>query len=181
MLALATATVFATALHAEAQTAASFEDLSRLLRAGDRVTVTDAHGEDLEGRIIDLSPSTLALEITGNRRYLGAADVSSIRQRRRDPLRNGTLIGIGVGVIPGVLLSAMVHSYANNEGGSPGRAVATSMIFSLGVGAALGAGVDAMIQGSHVIYGPTGAARKRLTVSPLLAADRRGVAVSLGF
>ena len=42
-------------------------------------------------------------------------------------------------------------------------------------------GAYALIQRSHVIYGPTGAAQRRLAVSPLLSGHRRGVAVSLGF
>ena len=51
----------------------------------------------------------------------------------------------------------------------------------LGLAAGIGAGVDALIQRNHVIYGPMGAAQRRLTVSPLLSGDRRGVAVSLRF
>ena len=62
MLALVTAVVLATALHAEAQTAASFDELSRTLGMGDRITVTDARGEDLVGRILELTPSTLYVD-----------------------------------------------------------------------------------------------------------------------
>ena len=179
MFALALVTVLATAAHAEAQTAASFDELPLVLRPGDRVTVTDDSGRNLTGRIIDLSPSTLSLEARGARLDLRAAEVSFIRQRRPDPLRNGALIGLGVGAIPAAYLSWLAHSYAQSEGGESAAAGVAG--WSLVVAAGIGAGVDALIQRSHVIYGPTGAAQRRLTVSPLLSGHRRGVAVSLGF
>ena len=179
-LALVLVTVLAMAAHAEAQTAASFDELALVLRPGDRVTVTDDRGRNLTGRIIDLSPSTLYLEGRFRLRLdLPTADVSLIEVS--DPLRNGTLIGLAVAAIPAYLLSAGAYSYAYNEGGSPAGAAAWSAGLSLGLGALLGSGVDALIRRSYVIHGPTGAARQRLTVSPLLSAHRRGVAVSLGF
>ena len=55
------------------------------------------------------------------------------------------------------------------------------LLTSYGIqGALIGALVDSLIQGQRVIYRATGSAR-RLTVSPLLARGRRGVALSLGF
>ena len=79
----------------------------------------------------------------------------------------------------------MSYSYGHNEGGgSPASLVGGAAVvagWSLLLAAGIGAGVDALIQSDHVIYGPTGAAQRRLTVSPLLSGHRRGVAVSLGF
>lgn len=171
--ALALVTVLVTTAPAEAQTAASFEELPRVLRTGDLVTVTDDRGRNLGGRILDLSPSTLSLEYTGARIDLRADQVSTIRHRRFDSLQNGTVIGLGIAAVP-VSLLALV---AANEGGVH----APFVLLWLGVGGGIGAGVDALIRESRVIYGPTGTSRKRLTVAPLLSAHRRGVAVSLGF
>ena len=175
-LALALGTVLSTAAHAGAQTVASFDELPRVLSPGDVVTVVDNSGETHVGRIIDLSPSALSLQTFGVRRDLPAPDVSSIRQRRSDPLGNGTLIGLGVGAIPGALLGAFTYAYE----GAAGRAVG-SMVFPLAVGVGVGAGVDALIRNSYVIYERRGAGRKGLTVSPLVSAYRRGVVVSLSF
>lgn len=180
-LAFALVAVLATAALAGAQTAASFDELPRVLSPGDVVTVVDNSGESHVGRIIDLSPSALSLETTGVLHDLRSADVSTIRQRRPDPLRNGALIGLTVGIIPGFFLSSGAVGFASDRGGSPGGAAAVAAVFSLGLGAALGAGVDALIQDSYVIYERRGGSRKRLAVSPLVSAERRGVAVSLSF
>lgn len=175
-LALALVTVLAAAAQAEAQTAASFDELSRLLRRGDLVTVTDEQGRELGGRILDLSPSGLALEYTGMRLDLPANQVSTIRHRRFDSLQNGTMIGLGVAAIPVTLLGLV----ATADGARLEQYGPFALLW-LGVGGGIGAGVDALIRESRVIYGPTGAARKRVTVSPLLSVHRRGVAVSVGF
>lgn len=172
--ALALAAVLAATAPAEAQTAASFEELPRVLRLGDLVTVTDDRGRNLGGRILDLSPSTLSLEYTGARIDLRADQVSTIRHRPFDSLQNGTMIGLGIAAVP-VSLLALVAS-------ADGAGVHAPFVLAwLGVGGGIGAGVDALIRESRVIYGSTGTSRKRLTVAPLLSAHRRGVAVSLGF
>jgi len=170
--ALALIALLATTAPAAAQTAASFEELPSVLRKGDLVTVTDDQGRRLGGRILDLSPSGLSLEYTGARIDLGADQVASIRHRRFDSLQNGTLIGVGIGAIPGFLLGAAAW-----ESGGFGYAMA----LGLGVGGGIGALVDASIRESRVVYRPTGAARQRWAVAPLLSAHRRGVAVSFGF
>ena len=57
-----------------------------------------------------------------------------------------------------------------------------AMFFGLwaAVGTGVGVGRDALVPSRQVIYQPTGAAR-RVTVAPLLASNRRGLAVSFGF
>ena len=57
-----------------------------------------------------------------------------------------------------------------------------AMFFGLWAAAGTGVGVgrDALVPSRQVIYQPTGAAR-RVTVAPLLASNRRGLAVSFGF
>lgn len=180
-LALALGAVLATAAQAGAQPATtSFDELPRMLSTGELVTVVDNDGESHEGRIIDVSPSALSLLVLGDQRHLPAADVSSISQRRPDSLRNGVLSGLGFAALPGFLLSGAMYGHAYNEGGS-GLPAAGMLALSLGLGAAIGAGLDALVEDSFVIYHRSGATWKRLTVSPLVSAHRRGVAVSLSF
>lgn len=179
-LALAVGAVLALAAHAEAQTATSFDELPGMLNRGELFTVVDNGGDRHVGRIIDVSPSALSLLVLGVRHDLPAADVSSIHQRRPDPLRNGVLKGLSVAAIPAFLVSGAMYGHAYNEGGSFQPATGM-LILSLGLGAALGAGLDALVADSVVIYDRSRATRQRLTVSPLVSAHRQGVAVSLGF
>ena len=71
---------------ADLQTAGSFDELQRILNPGDRVRVTDHTGRELTGRLVDLSPWSLSLEVEGARRDLLDADVTLVHQWRPDPL-----------------------------------------------------------------------------------------------
>ena len=156
---------------AAAQTAGSFEQLALLVESGDRITVTDSAGREQTGRIVDLSPSALALLIDGARRDFREVQVHSIRQWRQDSLKNGAWFGLAVG--------AALGATALN----PRADIAAPALF-LGIMAAAGAGVgvglDALVPSRQVIYQSAGTAR-RVTVAPLVARDRRGLAVSFGF
>lgn len=168
-LTLALLALLVAAAPASAQTAGTFEELPSLLSQGDVVTVTDDQGRLLAGRILDLTPSGLSLESTGARLSLSADQVESIRHLRFDPLENGTLIGVGIGAIPGFLLGAAT------------RNIGPSMVVGLAAGAGIGAAVDAIIRETRVVYRQANASRQEWTVTPLLSAHHRGVAVSLGF
>ncbi len=168
----------ATAAAAEAQIVDSFERLRLLVGPDDRITVTDRSGQEVTGSITDLSPSSLTLRVRDITHIFDAADVGAIHQRgpdsTSDGLRNGFWIGVGIG---GLELAARSQydrdglDYLSSIFGLMGNGLA---------GAVVGSFVDSRIEGQRVIYRASGAAR-RLTVSPLLARGRRGVAVSLGF
>ena len=151
---------------ASAQTVNSFEQLAVLVESGDRITVTDSGGREQTGRLVGISPSALTLLTDGERHDFRDEHVDTIH--RTDPVENGIWIGLGLGVGIGALL-------ARNDVNE----AATLLMFS-GGGAGVGALLDYMAQNRQVIYQSTDAAR-RVIVAPLLAADRRGVAVSFSF
>ena len=166
----------ATVSAAEAQVAGSFEQLQSLVEPRDRVTVTDRTGQELTGSITSLSPASLTLLVEGSQRVFDELvfdepDVSEIRQRRPDSLMDGAVYGLGIGLGWGWL--TLVEA-----GGSDSANIVLANTSILG--AVLGVVIDAIIQRRRVIYRLSGSAR-RLTVSPLVARGRRGVAVSLGF
>ena len=74
----------------------SFDQLDVRLKPGDTVWVTDAQGREVKGKIQTLAPDAMVLKGDGPRTF-AASDVSLIRERDDDALRNGTLIGLGVG------------------------------------------------------------------------------------
>ena len=173
--ALVLVTALATTSLAEAQTATSFDRLWLLVNQGDRITVTDDAGQRLQGRIVDLSPSTLSLQVNGVRHDLNESDVSVIRQRQRDSLKNGAIIGsVSAAVVATILMAddCVWTCY-------PATAALITSIFGA-AGAGIGVGVDALVEGSQVVYRARRSAR-RLSVAPLLSRNRRGLSVSLEF
>ena len=158
---------------AAAQTAGSFEQLALLIGSGDRVTVTDSAGREQTGRIVDLSPSALALFVDGARHDFREVQVHTIRQWRQDSLKNGAWFGFAVGAAVGA--TAFIPKYDIS-----GRYAAMFFGLYAAAGTGIGVGFDALMPSRQVIYQSTGTAR-RVTVAPLMARDRRGLAVSFGF
>jgi hypothetical protein len=77
-------------------------------------------------------------------------------QRKRNGVLLGALIGAGVGILPAVAIS----SYTNNEGGSSAWAA-----MPIGVGAAMGVGIDALLSKNRTVYQRN--ANQRVTLTPL--------------
>jgi hypothetical protein len=82
---------------ADAGVATSFEQLQALVRTGNKVTVTDANGSQVAGRIDSLSSSALSGVVNGTRLDFSEMDVATIHQRRRDSIADGALRGLGAG------------------------------------------------------------------------------------
>ena len=87
-------------IHAQGQ-AASFDQLSVLVRPGDKVTVTPTTGAPFSGRIASLSGSRLTLRVGKELRELQELDVATVRHRRPDSLKNGALGGSASAPPPG--------------------------------------------------------------------------------
>lgn len=162
---------------ASAQTiATSFEELSHILKQGQEVVVTDANGQETRGTVVESLPSSLVLfarDVASGRTTLAEETVSVIR--RLDSRRNGALIGLGIGLGAGIaIISAMC---ADGPGCGPSAQVG---LLTAGVGAAIGAGIDASVNkaGTVVFRSPRKAVR--LTISPFLGRDRRGLLLSVG-
>jgi hypothetical protein len=157
--------------------AGSFDQLRVLIKAGDTVTVTDASGAEVKGKIAEISSASLVLLAGGNRRELHENDVTTIRQRRDDRLANGAAWGFGIGGGLGLLLSLAIADEVESGGAWP---LLVAGLYG-GIGTGIGVGVDALIKGQQVIYAKrASAASTKFTVSPIVGAGRRGVQISLG-
>ena len=158
--------------------ASTFDQLTVLLKPGDKITVVDVTGKEVEGRIGMLSRDKLTLGTPAGPREMGEADVAQIRQRRGDPLQNGAIIGAAAGAGYGLAMLAFVASMS--DGGDPiPISVVTGMVVFTGIGAAAGAGIDALITRRQVIFQKRG--ENKFSVSPLFGRGRRGGAVTLKF
>ena len=175
---------------------AAFHELPLLLNLGDRITVTDDTGRELQGELIDLSPSALSVLVDerenlqetdsagktrcpngwrciAHRRYdLQETDIAEVR--RPDSLKNGLVWGFVSGATVGSIF-LLANGFLAYPQALPGGAV-----FFGALGAAVGATVDKARVGSRVVYDTRGSSR-RVSVVPLISRDRKGIAVSLGF
>jgi hypothetical protein len=160
-----------------AQQARSFEQLQLLVKPGDRVSVTDTSGRSTRGNIAELSESTMRLQVNGVMQTFLETDVLEVK-RRGDPLGNGAKNGALVGAGFGALCVVAVFSF---DGGAD--AVATSALLvgtTVGLGAAAGVGIDALIRRERTIYRP-GSRSTSFMIRPLISAERKGIAVSFSF
>jgi hypothetical protein len=169
--------LFLGSIEATAQTAQSFEQLQLLVKPGDKVSVTDPLGVVTEGKIEGLSSALLRLRVNSAIQDLSESDVKMIRQRRNDSLKNGALIGTGIGAGIGVIYAIACATYDCTAGETAGGA----LIYT-GFGAAIGVGVDALIKSKETIYlGRTKVTLNLRSIKPILSPKRKGVAMSFSF
>jgi len=115
------------------------------------VYVLDDTGTETTGRLLRLTADSLVLLVDGAERQFDAARVRRI-QRRGDSLRNGAIIGAVVGVGIGFLAGGIADCGRDDPGGSCAGTRVAAVLVSTGVYAAVGAGIDALIQGRTTLY-----------------------------
>jgi hypothetical protein len=125
--------------------ASSFDALAGRIQVGQRLWVTDATGRDVRGRLERLSSAELVLRTSGLETF-AVSDVRLVRARDRDSLKNGTLIGLGVGA--GMGTAWCIGAIADNSGDIDARVeCAEGFTVFPGLGALIGLAVDAVIPG----------------------------------
>jgi hypothetical protein len=120
----------------------------------------------------------LDLTVSGTARQFRSTDVTTIEKRGSDSLKNGALIGLAIGGgIGGVGMIALAATAEDHVGAF----MVVGVLMYGGIGAGIGAGFDALIEGDRVIYSRSGSAGARLTIAPIVSRDRKGARVSLRF
>ena len=177
-LAATIALALAPVMAAAQEPVASFDLLSKRLHVGDAVWVTDAKGREIKGRIAAIDPSALTLYGVQGGLTIPAGDVRLVRQRTRDSLLNGTLIGFGVGFATG-----LVVGHAVDEGGNDAWNYLTAGLMMGCIGAGLGALADALTPGRtrDVYRAPAAGAAARLSLAPIVTPRTKGVRLSFSF
>jgi hypothetical protein len=165
------------AASAEAQQiAGTFDQLRVLVKPGDTLTITDGSGARVQGKLSELSGSSLRLNVSGAQREFQESNIDTISQRRPDSLRNGALTGLAVGGgLGGLFIAAMI---AADDGGAAGWAVAGALFYA-GIGAGIGTGIDALIEGRQVIYAGSSSKRTTVNISPIVRGRRKGLLFSV--
>ena len=150
--------------------AGNFDQLRVLVKSGDTLTVTDGGGTRSRGRLIDVAASSFELDIAGTRRLFQDIDVNLIEKRSADSLRNGALIGLAIGGgVFGLAIGTATRDW--------GLAVGGGLIYA-GIGAGIGVGIDALIEGERVIY-TASRPKPTLNFAPTFGRAGRGVVLSV--
>jgi hypothetical protein len=114
------------------------------LHTSEEVIVTQsASGEQLRGYLVQLSPTTLAILVDGRRVEVPIENVLRI-DGQNDSVKDGA--AFGAAIAGGLTALACFQAL-----GTSGVCV-TSTIFYTGIGALVGAGVDALHKGRTTIY-----------------------------
>ena len=165
------------AVPAQAQDlAGSFDQLRVLVKAGDRLTITDGSGQITRGRLVRLTGTTLELETDGDARTWTPDRISSILRRQPDSLGNGAKIGFGIGAAFGALAGFALAG----EIGSPGFIPSVILAYSA-MGTGIGVWIDGARTSNRLIFSRPATQTGGLSVRPLGGAGRGGVQVTVGF
>jgi hypothetical protein len=160
--------------------AGSFQKLGQLLIPGDRVQLIDSGGNKIQGKVENISASSLALKRNKGRLILPEHSVWEIRKRRPDPWWNGALIGGGIGAAAGLIV---VHREC---GGSDPEcsaiAVPTLVLPGIGIGAAAGALIDFSVKKFDTVFRASGTSNLySIRASPFMTRQQKGITLSLSF
>jgi hypothetical protein len=122
------------------------------LAKGTSISVTLESGDKMGGKFVGLEPDAIRLKVDRQERIYPRASVTEIRQLRvPDGKANGTLIGMGAGMVAGIIVASV--SGTLRTGDRAGRQWGTGLIMAgMGFGALFGCIADAAIKGDRLIY-----------------------------
>jgi hypothetical protein len=137
------------------------------------VRITDVAGNAFRGRLVRLTDTSLQIRADSELLTFEEPGIRKLEVYRSDSVLNGTLIGVAVGA-GGAL--AVAYGLDRNEADEYAGVVA----LYAGMGAALGAGIDALIRGRHTVllaepHAPT------VSFEPVLTPHAKGMRVALKF
>lgn len=163
---------------------AVLEDLKSELSPGDSVVVTDFDGKSVVGKLVrfgradlDIRPAKQDVAPAGTLRHL-TIPLTGIKslERPRDPVRNGTLIGAGIGAGVGttLIVSALIVDRNDADEWAGPFLVGTAILS--GVGGLVGWAIDAARSKPHVRFDAVAGAQTRVSVQPLVSGSP-GIAI----
>ena len=158
---------------AEAQPATLY-DVVWLVQPGDTLTVTDNAGVRVRGKLVQMSPTSLVLDVSRTLRQFQESDIHEIK-RRGDSLKNGALIGFAIG---GAFAAYAVTAQLPSDDYNGDEYIAFVPLLG-GIGAAIGVGIDALIRGDRVLYARPQASQPSVSVAPIVRRGQKGVLMSV--
>ncbi|MGE0124225.1 MAG: hypothetical protein AB7U25_14940 [Vicinamibacterales bacterium] len=147
--------LMATGVAAVAQTpppARTFAELAARITVGERLEVVDLGDQRIAGRLADVTATTLTLRVGRRPRAFTEAAVARVERRRPDRIRNGVLIGLGVGAVVGTRIGPADSQLCRGSGLECGQGALIGTIAGGFWGALLGWAVDAARQPREIVF-----------------------------
>jgi hypothetical protein len=149
------------------------QQVAGTVKAGMHVSVVDVAGASREGRVESVSAGGIRLASRGGPYEIPADRI--VRVEKSDSLRNGALAGLIVGL--GLSVAAVIDT----GGWSGDNAFVASAIITNGlVGAAIGTGLDALVNTKRTLY-MRGRPGTQARIAPYVGASGGGVTVQVGW
>jgi len=163
----------------------TFDQLAATVTVGDTLEVTDAAGRQVTGRLLQVTPGALTLDVQGQPRTWGTADLRLVMHQWRDSIRNGTVLGAVSGAFAGGMV-VLARCLSDDDLGSfqfdtcegYGAEFAIGAGLGAGGGAALGALLDLWQPERRIVFEGEG---RTVSVRPVVSPAARGVLVSVRF
>ena len=160
-------TFLASASPAMAQ--ASGESIPSAVRRGLKVSIVDDEGRQFDGRVMDVAAEGIRLSLRGTSEEIRLDRIVRIDQP--DGLKNGALVGLGVG------LSFATLGLVIAPQGTKGAWALASLVSKGGACALLGTAIDAVVDNRRTLY--ERGRRTQARVAPIVSHGTRGAAISL--
>lgn len=171
------ALVLALAATVQAQELASnFDQLRVLVKPGDVIHIRDNNGQNVGGRLVDLSPDALRLLVNGSTREFNASDVDVVTAARHGNTANGAKYGLATGAGVGTLIMFLAFDHCNNQ--CVPYLLTGALVYG-GIGAGLGAGFSAMSTSQRVIFARPAAQHARMTIAPVVDRTHAGAMLNV--
>jgi hypothetical protein len=139
------------------------------------VRVRLVSGERVSGRVFDVHADRLELATAAGPRTIARTAIVDVRQRHRDSVGNGAVIGASIGAAAMLGLVAALSPVFDCDGCAGQVAIATTVW--AGAGAGIGALVDAAIRRDVVVY----EAAPRVSWAPVVGRGAAGLRMSVRF
>jgi hypothetical protein len=134
------------------------------------VYVTEASGKETKGRIVSWTESSIVLQTGTTTKSFAQGEAIRV-DLKGDSLKNGALIGAGVGAVLGGLIGGM-----GDCDGCGGSRVTIALV-SVGVYAAIGTALDALIPGRTPLWRAGSSARSSSGLAINVSPQRRSAFV----
>ena len=147
--------------------------LQKQTTRGDTLRVVMKDGTERKGILTEMSATSVTLIVKGKREVVAEADTLRVVRENPDSLRNGARSGAIVGA---TTIAAFLLPSSREVDGPTALAVIGIYV---GLGTAVGAGIDALIKDHTMVYERAAARRVSISVAPLLAPRQAGVRMAI--